>query len=386
MRHVTQELHIIFGSATPSVVSLERAQRQTYRLVKLEKRFYHTALPIIESVPLDPSTVRKTGWISPLMRDAIKEALDTGQQALLFINRRGSHCFARCNNCKTIQRCPSCKVPCTVHYSHLLRCHHCCVEYPLPERCSCGSLSHFIERHGVGTQTIATEAQKLFKTARIERIDLDSLSDRKRWPEVLKSMLAREIQILVGTQMITKGYHFPHLSLVGAVWADMHTTVPHYLAYEQTIQQLIQVGGRAGREYGRGKVILQTLCDPRVATFAQESQYHNFCAQEIEMRATFQNPPFTKVAHLVFQNEDEIRLIQECTMILEHSKRFFYDEQCTLRGPFSATRYDFQGTFTSYFLARAPSYNFLQTFMKDLATLSLSSRIIYIPNPLSNFF
>jgi len=386
MRHVTNNMQVIFGSATPSVVSLERAHQKHFRLVKLKKRFYHTALPHVESILLDAAHIRKEGWISPHMRHAIQETLDAEEQVLLFINRRGSHCFARCTNCKTTLRCTSCAVPCTVHYDHLLRCHHCCLEYPLPEICSCGGLSHLIERHGVGTQTIAQEAQKLFKMARIERIDLDSLNDKKRWPEIVQRMLSRDIQILVGTQMVTKGYHFPHLSLVGAIWADMHTTVPHYLAYEQTVQQLIQVAGRAGREYDRGKVIIQTLGDARLATFAHESTYPEFCIQEKEIRASFNNPPFSKLAHLILQNEDEAQLEKECAAVRQHAASFFQDDSSILLGPARALRYHYQGVFTSFFLARAPSYTVIQTFTKSLSDLGLMSRITYIPNPTSNLF
>ena len=289
---------VVLVSATPAVTSYYRAQEGKYRYLNLSRRVTPQALPEIHLISLKQHrSGRGLPVISAPLAAALEETLARGEQALLFLNRRGYATVLFCLFCGQAMQCWQCSVALTYHQArNVLTCHYCGYEERVPERCpQCQSTA--IKRYGLGTERVEAEIQKIFPQARVARLDRDTAPHSGRALKVLEDFAAGRYEILVGTQIISKGHHFPGVTLVGVINADQHLFFPEYHAGERTFQILSQVAGRAGRGEAPGRVLIQTFRpDHYVFQAVQSQDYQGFVQQELQTRRESGYPPFTRLA------------------------------------------------------------------------------------------
>jgi primosomal protein N' (replication factor Y) (superfamily II helicase) len=289
---------VVLVSATPQVTTCHWAREGKYRYLKLSRRVTPQALPDIQLVDL--RTQRGDPGLRVISRPlwhALEEVLRRGEQALLFLNRRGYARAVFCLFCGQVFQCRHCSVALTHHQSqNRLVCHYCGYTEAVPERCPhCQSTA--IKRYGVGTEKVETQLRRLLPQARVARLDRDTAPHSGRALKVLQDFAAGELDFLVGTQMITKGHHFPQVTLVGVIAADLSLFFPEYHAGERTFQLLSQVAGRAGRGAAKGTVLIQTYQpDHYVFQAVQSQDYDSFFQREMESRRQLGYPPFTRLA------------------------------------------------------------------------------------------
>jgi len=302
MRAHLYKIPIVLGSATPSLRSLYNVEHRAWRLCTLSER-YAGNFPKIKVVNLRAPQQRPCFWISNELYDAIRERLHKKEQIILFLNRRGFSFFVQCGGCGSTIQCKNCSVSLTLHEDEMLYCHYCPYKCPTPELCPhCkGAASQFLKR-GIGTQKVCALLSQLFPKAIIARADLDSTRNKKKWQSTITDFQAGKIDMLIGTQTITKGYDFPGVTLVGVIWADLNLHFPQYNATETTLQQLIQVAGRAGRHSTESLVIVQTMSNHGVFSYVDELSYANFCVQELRSRKEFGYPPYKHLALITIQH------------------------------------------------------------------------------------
>jgi primosomal protein N' (replication factor Y) len=311
MRAKESNIPILLGSATPSVSTLYSVKTKRWSFFQLKKRFSGT-LPTVEVVSLTENKNRREFWISKELEAAIRDRLHKNEQTIIFINRRGFSFFVQCKSCTFIFNCTTCSVSLTLHEDDRLICHYCGITQQLPNRCpQCKAEAHHFLKKGIGTQKVVTLLQKMFPEANIARADLDTTTKKKVWQQTITAMLDNTINILVGTQTITKGFHFPHVTLVGVLWADLHLSFPVYNASETSLQQLIQVSGRAGRNHDSSLVVIQTMADHELFKHLNEIDYLQFYAHEMAMRTELGYPPYKRLVELELKHVNEKQLDQE---------------------------------------------------------------------------
>ena len=294
------EAVVVLVSATPQVSTFYHAQKGKYRYLNLGRRVTPQSLPDIHLVNLKAQRGEKgLTVISRPLLTALAETLARREQALLFLNRRGYASVHFCLFCGQVFQCRQCSVALTHHRAaDRLICHYCGYGEPVPERCpQCQATA--IKRYGLGTERVEAEVRRLLPEARVARLDRDTAPHSGRALGVLTSFAAGDLDILVGTQMITKGHHFPRVTLVGVIAADLSLFFPEYHAGERTFQLLSQVAGRAGRGDTPGRVLIQTYHPEHYAFQAVKSQdYQGFYERELEARRRSGYPPFTRLALL----------------------------------------------------------------------------------------
>lgn len=301
---------VLLGSATPSVVSYNHCQHNKYTLLTMQKRVGEQTLPVVEIIDLANTRRSRPDLVfsDPLIA-AIQETLVQGRQSLLFVNRRGFSSFMLCRECGHVLQCRHCQVSLTLHRSkNRLLCHYCGYSLHPQTLCpSCGAMK--MAGLGIGSERIEEEVRQLFPEARVARLDSDTSANRKQYLALLAAVRSRQIDILVGTQMIAKGLHFPHITLVGVVWADSGLGMPDYKAAERTFSLLSQVTGRAGRGNDPGKVMIQTHQPHHYAIQqARDHNYDAFYQQEIAVRSPLGYPPFSRLINIRFSGVDEAQV------------------------------------------------------------------------------
>ena len=296
---------VVLGSATPAITSFYRAQTGKYQYLSLPRRVTPQALPQIHLINLaEHRDHRRLPIISTPLRLALAETLERGEQSLLFLNRRGYANVFFCLFCGHILQCRSCSVTLTLHrQEERLRCHYCGYQEPIPALCpECQSAA--LKQYGLGTERLEKEVKVLFPQARVGRLDRDTASRRGRSSEILNDVKEQRLDILIGTQMITKGHDFPQVTLVGVVAADLSLFFPEYHAGERTFQLLSQVAGRAGRGDSPGQVFIQTFHPKHYPlTSTQNHDYQAFYQSELHSRQLLGYPPFTRLALLTVQGK-----------------------------------------------------------------------------------
>jgi primosomal protein N' (replication factor Y) len=312
------KIPILLGSATPSLTSLYNVEKNGWKLFKITKRF-SGGFPEIQRVLLKSQRdqKRRNFWVSRELEDAILECLSKKEQTIIYLNRRGYSFFVQCKACGFIFQCPNCSVSLTLHANsgqEVLRCHYCDFQKHLPGSCPECKAGDFLKK-GIGTQQAVKIFQELFPKAVIARADLDTTVKKRTWHQTVEMFELGQIDILIGTQTITKGYHFPHVTLVGVLWADLNLHMPIYNAAETSIQQLIQVAGRAGRSQNKSRVIIQTMKEHRVFDYLGEIDYLKFCAEESELRKEVGYPPFCRLVQVELRNPSCITLDQDAEML-----------------------------------------------------------------------
>jgi len=297
---------VVLVSATPQVTTYWQAQQGKYRYLNLCRRVTPQDLPEVSLVNLKEHRQKGLTVISRPLAAALGRVLERGEQALLFLNRRGYSRVLFCLLCGQVFQCVQCSVALTHHQgAGELVCHYCGYREAVPERCShCQSTA--IKRYGVGTEKVEAEVHRLFPQARVARLDRDTAPTSGRALKTLESFAGGGLDILVGTQMITKGHHFPRVTLVGVIAADLGLFFPEYHASERTFQLLSQVAGRAGRGEAMGRVLIQTY-HPEHFVFqaVRDQDYPGFFARELEGRKKLGYPPFTRLALVRLSGPEE---------------------------------------------------------------------------------
>ena len=298
----------LLGSATPSIESYYNATKDSkYGYIALTHRFNNVMMPEIELVDLKDKYKRKrmTNHFSDRLIDEIKDALDANFQVILFQNRRGYSPIVSCNTCGHTPECPNCDVSLTFHqYKQQLRCHYCSYIMAMQTTCgACGGVE--IDSKGFGTEQIQEEVEVLFPEAKVARMDLDTTRGKYSYDRIISSFENKEVDILVGTQMVTKGLDFRHVKLVGVLNADQLINFPDFRAHERSFQLLQQVSGRAGRTDVRGKVIIQTY-DPYHTILQQVStnDYASMFKEQLDDRRVYKYPPYCRIIKLTLKHKD----------------------------------------------------------------------------------
>lgn len=299
---------VVLGSATPSVESYFYAQKDFYNLCELNNRAKKGAfLPDTEIVDMrDELIMGNVSIFSRELREAIEEKLKNKEQIILFLNRRGFSNFISCRSCGEVIKCDDCDISMTYHKAkNRLICHYCGKTKPLPRVCpSCGS--KFIKQFGVGTQRVEEEVQKYFPEARVLRMDRDTTGKKDSFEKFYEKIKNKEADIIIGTQMVSKGFDFEDVTLVGIVAADLSLYISDYKARERTFKLITQVSGRAGRASKKGQVIIQTYSpESEIIKYSAQGDYKDFYEYEIQERKTFLYPPYTKLIELEFSSYDE---------------------------------------------------------------------------------
>lgn len=298
---------LVLGSATPSIESYVKTESGEYNLVKMPDRINKKPLPEIKIADMRKEVRRgNSSPFSAVLRDELAECLQNGNQAIIFLNRRGYSQMVVCQNCGYVAKCDACDVSLTYHLDvNLLKCHYCNATYKMPSACpECGS--PHIRYGGTGTERIVQELHKLFPDARILRMDNDTTRNKDGHFKILQEFSSHKADILVGTQMIAKGHDFPAVTLVGILDADMSLYFSDYRSRERTFQLLTQVAGRSGRADKKGTVVLQTYNpENAVLQYAVRYDYEGFISSEIRLRRATGFPPFTDILRVMIVSADE---------------------------------------------------------------------------------
>lgn len=298
----------LLGTATPSMETYYNAQQGKYGLVELTRRYKDIHLPAIEVVDVKDLYRRKmmTGPFSPRLLAAVREALKRGEQAILFQNRRGFAPMVECRQCGWVPKCPDCDVSLTFHKNlNVLTCHYCGYTMRVPEECPCCE-SKDIRGRGYGTEKIEDEIRNILPEARIARMDLDTTRTKNAYERLIYDFSTGKSNLLIGTQMISKGLDFDKVSVVGILNADSMLNYPDFRAYEQAFMMMSQVSGRAGRKGRQGLVILQTK-SPELPVIQQvvRNDYRGFYTNLLEERRDFHYPPFYHLVYVYLKHRDE---------------------------------------------------------------------------------
>jgi primosomal protein N' (replication factor Y) (superfamily II helicase) len=311
---------VLLGSATPSIETYYNAQNNKYGLVELKQRFGSAVLPEIKLIDLKDSYFKKkmNGHFSFPLIEAIAEALSLGEQVILFQNRRGYSPVIECMTCGHVPQCPQCDVSLTYHkYKNQLRCHYCGYGMAKPSSChACSSID--LSTKGFGTEQIELELNALFPDKKIARMDQDTTRGKYAFEKLIDSFKNREINILVGTQMLTKGLDFDNVSLVGILNADSMLFFPDFRAFERSFQMMTQVSGRAGRSDKKGNVIIQTY-NPlhNIIQQVTRNDFASMYQEQLYERQIYKYPPFFKLIKLTLKHRDFEKLKEGATWLYQ---------------------------------------------------------------------
>lgn len=303
--------HVLLGSATPSVETYYNAKQGKYGYIQLNRRFKDIQLPEIELVDIKEKHRKKRmkGHFSDRLMLLIEDALAQKEQVILFQNRRGFSPIVECSTCGVAPQCPNCDVSLTFHkFNNELRCHYCGHHQGLPKTCpACENPT--LDTKGFGTEQIELELRELFPDSKVARMDLDTTRGKYGYQKLLRSFHDQEIDILVGTQMLTKGLDFKNVTLVGVLNADNLLNFPDFRAHERTYQLMVQVSGRAGRDQKRGKVAIQTF-NPYHQILQQVTthDYQTMFQDQLNERHQFQYPPLVRLVRIVLKHKDFLRV------------------------------------------------------------------------------
>ena len=334
---------LLMGSATPSLGSYYAAKQGELKLIEMPERINKRPLPKVEIVDMAEETRSgHKGIFSRLLKQRLNETLDKGNQAMLFLNRRGFSSFLMCTKCGYVAKCADCDVSLTVHREdNMLKCHYCGKKYYMLSKCpECGE--HSFRQGKIGTQQVVDLLKEMFPTVNVLRMDADTTQTKESHGKILEAFARGEAQILVGTQMIAKGHDFPKVTLVGVLDGDQSLHHSDYLATERTFELITQVAGRSGRDTETGTVVLQTYTPSHYCLLlAAKQDYVGFYKREISLREASAFPPFSEILRVLYQGENEKDCIDELTaqyaeltnLKAENSRDFLYMDKmrCPLK-------------------------------------------------------
>jgi primosomal protein N' (replication factor Y) (superfamily II helicase) len=385
LRAYIAHIPILLGSATPSITSLYNVNHKNWALFELKNRFAG-AFPTVKTVTLNDKKERRQFWISRELEHALIDRLHKKEQAIIYINRRGLCFFLQCSSCSFVFSCINCSVSLTPHKDGILYCHYCDYSLSSPSACpACKKNERSFIKKGIGTQQIVTILEKLLPKARIARADLDTTSQKKAWHETVEKFTQKELDILVGTQTITKGYHFPNVTLVGVIWADLNLNFPLYNASETTLQRLIQVAGRAGRQHHESLVIVQTMSDHPIFSYLNEIEYRSFYEHELENRALCNYPPFKRLVLIELKNIQESTLEQEALDCARTIRDYAHQKNLsvTILGPAQPLVSKIMNTHVRQMYLKGDSITELIILFKVAQHKKYASSLFFTPNPVT---
>lgn len=325
---------LVLGSATPSLGSFYDATHGKLQLLSMPDRINKRPLPTVEIVDMAMETrLGNRSIFSNTLKERLDETLKAGNQAMLFLNRRGYSSFLMCTKCGYVAKCTDCDVSLTVHREdNQLKCHYCGKHFYMLDQCpSCKE--HSFKQGRIGTQQVVDLLSHMYPDVKVLRMDADTTSTKESHGKILQAFGNQEAQILVGTQMIAKGHDFPKVTLVGVLDGDQSLHHEDYLATERTFQLITQVAGRSGRDVVPGKVVLQTYTPTHYCLqFASRQDYNGFYKREISLRQASQFPPFAEIIRILYQGESEQECIDQltvhfadlCNLKAEFQDAFFY--------------------------------------------------------------
>ncbi|MBI5346735.1 MAG: primosomal protein N' [Chlamydiae bacterium] len=382
---------VILGSATPSIESYFNAKKNKYILNELTQRPNNSSLAKVHVIDMKTEMQKKGGftYFSEELLSKIKNRYDLGEQTLLFLNRRGFNTSLICTNCSNVFKCSSCDVALTFHKrENYLSCHLCGFKIATYHQCpSCHSLEH-IKYQGFGTEHVEASLHAIFPTIRTLRADRDTTQTKHGHEILFKQFRAGKADVLVGTQMIVKGLHFPSVTLVGILNTDGALNIPDFRSSETVFQLLTQVAGRSGREELQGEVIIQTFMpENETILLAKNQDFKSFYSSEIENRKLFNYPPFTNMIKLVFSSKDE----SKTAMIAEDFRKILVQNlssEDTIHPVIACGRAKVKDHFRFQFLIRGKrTLSLCSAIEKTKKQINLGSIHLFIDvDPISTFF
>ena len=374
-------LPILLGSATPSISTLYAAKNKGWQIFSLHKRFAGS-FPEIKVVLLTNKEKRKNFWITKELQNAIADRLAKKEQVIIFLNRRGYSFFVQCKDCSYIFECTSCSVSLTLHNSNELTCHYCGRCQQLKSHCPACKTQNLIKK-GIGTQQVVTILEQLFPHAKIGRADMDISSKKKMWQQTMGDFESGVLDILVGTQTITKGLHFPNVTLVGIIWADLNLHFPVYNAAEVSLQQLIQVAGRAGRAKAASTVIVQTMLQHPIFNYLNELDYAQYYDYELKSRQQVQYPPMIRLVEIELKNTNEELLDLESANLAQQFSRLIQKNnyQIIMLGPAKPPVSKIKNTYSRKVYLKSKSIQEIIELYKLIDRDNFKSYIFFTPNP-----
>ncbi len=336
---------LVLGSATPSIKSYFRSEKQDYKLIELHKRVMNIKMPEVRIVDMREELLNGNKTIfSYDLYNNINDRLKKGEQTILFLNSRGFSKAVSCRECGYTIRCDSCDISMNFHMrENIMVCHYCGQTKKVPEKCpECDS--KYIRYMGIGTQKVEIEARKYFPGARVARMDADTMSQKGSYERIYSMMKDKRIDILIGTQMVSKGFDFPDVTLVGIIMADISLNIPDYSSAERTFQLITQVSGRAGRAGKDSDVVIQTYNPDNYAIrSSMNSDYKSFYTDEIKIRKAYGYPPFSELIDITVYGRDENRVYEEVhrihRAIYEEKSKNFIIKNTHILGPNMASIY-----------------------------------------------
>jgi primosomal protein N' (replication factor Y) len=364
---------VVFGSATPSLEAMARAQKGVYTYLELPERVNGKGLPAVTIVDMNSAMKKAKGHFSQPLIDAIGKRLEKQEQVILLLNRRGYSSFVTCKNCGFTFKCPNCDITLTYHKSsNTLRCHYCGYGEKVYQTCpECGEKS--LNNLGVGTQKIEEELQELYPMARILRMDYDTTSQKGKHEEMIDAFRNHQYDILLGTQMVAKGLDFSQVTLVGVINADTSLNIPDFRSSENTYSLLSQVAGRSGRAEKTGEVIIQTFNPDHYAIhLVQKQDYLAFYQAEMNIRRQLKYPPYYYLCNIRVSGKNAMELFDEAIKIKKSLERNL--DQVIILGPSSGNLFKINNIFR---------YNIILKYKKDDSLRELLEKIIdhYKSNP-----
>lgn len=359
---------LLLGSATPSLESKARADKGVYTKLLLNKRVGNSVLPNILVVDMTPELKKRNMIFSELLKRKIKEKLEKKEQIILLLNRRGFSTFITCSNCGFTYKCPSCDISLTYHKStNNLICHYCGYQKSCEELCpKCHEKS--LNYYGLGTEKLEEEIKKLFPLARVIRMDQDTTRNKGTHEKIIDAFKNEEYDILLGTQMISKGLDFPKVSLVGVINADTTLNIPNFKASENTFALLHQVAGRSGRSDILGEVVIQTFNpDHYVIDAVKDNSYDKFYVAEMDFRRKLKYPPFYYLVSLKVIGASYESAIENSKKVKNYLEKNL--EGCQILGPTTASVFRFNNEYRMQIIIKYKYSNNLYQVLKDLDNL-----------------
>lgn len=369
---------VALGSATPSLESWNNVLENKYNIHKLSSRVSGRSMPEFEIIDMrqerearKDTKVDLPFWLSKSLYEKINNTLLKKEQVALFLNRRGMAQTVLCQSCGYVFECPNCSISLTLHAKNHLVCHYCDYHLHLTENCpKCADPD--VHSLGLGTELVENDIQKLFPEARLARADRDEIQSREQLEELIKNIENREVDILIGTQMIAKGLDFPGLTLVGLVMADVALNMPDFRTAERSFQLFTQVAGRSGRHSeDPGQVVLQTYNPTHTSIqFAITHNFEEFAKQELEFRKQLSYPPHGKLASLRIQGNDHSK-VQHAAQITQRRASILKDrhhqyEQIKILGPTASAIAKLRGKYRYHILLKAKDSKILENFCTQL--------------------
>lgn len=365
LRAQKEQIPLQLASATPSLETMVNVQRGRYGRVVLPSRFSGNPLPDVSLIDMRSEPLERGKWISPKMREALLATLAKGHQSLLFLNRRGYAPLVLCRSCGTRVECPNCSAWMVLHAGNrpYLQCHHCDTRLPVPKNChSCGETDS-LTPCGPGVERIAEEVMQTIPQARVGILSSDHAEQGEPLQELLAKVENRAIDIIIGTQIIAKGHHFPYLATVGIIDADLGLSGGDFRASERSYQLLHQLSGRAGREHTGGQIYLQSyMPEHPVMQALAAGQRNGLMAMEIQRREAMEMPPFGRLAAIILEGKNETEVRHYATTLAATAP---LAEGVTILGPAPAPLLKLRRYFRYRFLIQAAPKVHIQKLIED---------------------